>query len=290
MHSQILIAASLYAAVAIAAPCETSTARCPIVFDGRIPINTELTAFDEDNDFFDSQNVLGVGLKFSELLGFPEINGSRFDGEEFKPLEVSINDNSIFNNQTGFRRTGLLFKGNNGKEGDPSIVGVKTLHWSVKQNPQRAFNRSHEYLTVFHETADFSGNQFNFLAGTLIAGVPEGATENDPDTWKILDRTNREIFSTAIDETEWQNFAVTMDFEQNTLQVFTSTGTEPLTPASEPVANDNSGGGQFQIGILKKPTDAQDVAKDGFQEAGIDESQIYGGIFVEDSADECISL
>jgi hypothetical protein len=54
--------------------------------------------------------------------------------------------------------------------------------------------------------------------------------------------------------------------------------------------NDNSGGGQFQIGLLKKPTNTTSVVWDGYQEAGIDEGQIYGGLFVEDSAGGCISL
>ena len=43
--------------------------------------------------------------------------------------------------------------------------------------------------------------------------------------------------------------------------------------------------------MLKKPTDAAgDITKNGFQEAGIDEGIIFGGIFQEDSADGCVSL
>jgi len=57
------------------------------------------------------------------------------------------------------------------------------------------------------------------------------------------------------------------------------------------VANDNSGFGQFQMGMLKKPTgDTSDVVNKGTQEAGINEGQIYGGIFLEDSANGCVSL
>lgn len=47
---------------------------------------------------------------------------------------------------------------------------------------------------------------------------------------------------------------------------------------------------QYQIGMLKKPTDTDDVVNSGFQETGISEGQIYGGIFLEDSADGCVSL
>lgn len=53
--------------------------------------------------------------------------------------------------------------------------------------------------------------------------------------------------------------------------------------------NDNSGGGQFQIGMAKKPTETTSVVFDGYQEKNLDEGQIYGGIFIEDSRNGCIS-
>jgi Glycoside hydrolase 131 catalytic N-terminal domain len=51
-----------------------------------------------------------------------------------------------------------------------------------------------------------------------------------------------------------------------------------------------AGGGQFQLGILKKPTGTSDVANAGFQSPNLNEGQIYGGLFVEDSVDGCVSL
>lgn len=56
------------------------------------------------------------------------------------------------------------------------------------------------------------------------------------------------------------------------------------------MSDDLSGGGQFQMGMLKKPTGTTDVVNAGFQESRLNEGQIYGGIFVEDSAGGCISL
>ncbi|KAF2455169.1 hypothetical protein BDY21DRAFT_290310, partial [Lineolata rhizophorae] len=76
----------------------------------------------------------------------------------------------------------------------------------------------------------------------------------------------------------------------STIQVYYSTGYSPLAAVTQPIPNDNGGGGQFQIGILKKPTETESVVNDGYQESGIFEGQVYGGIFVEDSADGCISL
>lgn len=63
---------------------------------------------------------------------------------------------------------------------------------------------------MWHEAGDYSSNQFNFQAGTLIGRE----TEDEPDTWKVLDRTNKLIWSTPMETGVWQNFAITLDFEE----------------------------------------------------------------------------
>jgi len=62
-----------------------------------------------------------------------------------------------------------------------------------------------------------------------------------------------------------------------------------LEAVTEALPNDNSGGGQYQIRMAKKPTETIGVVYDGFQESNIHEGQIYGGIFIEDSSGGCIS-
>jgi hypothetical protein len=44
--------------------------------------------------------------------------------------------------------------------------------------------------------------------------------------------------------------------------------------------------------VFKLPTGPLgiDVVHSGFQESGINEGLIYGGIFIEDSADGCVTL
>lgn len=77
----------------------------------------------------------------------------------------------------------------------------------------------------------------------------------------------------------------------STMQVFYSSADEQLKNVTEPFHNENSGGGQLQLGIAKKPTETETVVWDGYQESiRQGEGQIYGGIFVEDSRDRCISL
>ena len=81
-----------------------------------------------------------------------------------------------------------------------------------------------------------------------------------------------------------------MNHTNSTLQVYYSKGDEPLRSVTKAVSNNNAGEGQYQFGILKKPTGTDDVVNSGYQESGIDEGQIYGGIFIEDSANGCVSL
>jgi len=59
-------------------------------------------------------------------------------------------------------------------------------------------------------------------------------------------------------------------------------------------ANDVSGRGEYHFGLLKKPTGEglTDITKQGYQESGINEGIIFGGIFEEnsDATLGCVSL
>ena len=201
-------------------PIATAQISCPIVFSGQIPKAAALTDFDSAaTSLFNPNNVKGND-KWSQILLFPaSADSARFDDAAAqKPLEVTINDRSIFKTQNGFRRAGLLFKDDTNTQG-PGNTGVKTLHWSVKQDPARPLNLTHEYLNVWHEAGDFSGNQFNFEAGTLIGQETAGPA----DTFKFLNRKNELIFQTPIDKTgKWQGFAVTLDFNQKYVPSFSA--------------------------------------------------------------------
>ncbi|KAF2851595.1 glycoside hydrolase family 131 protein [Plenodomus tracheiphilus IPT5] len=258
---------------------------CPIVFDGRVPLNTTPQFFDTTppNNLFNPDNVKGNNLTFSQILKFPGGEPSRFDGTKFMAIEVTLSDLSIFKTQTGFRRVGLQFL-NDAGDGEGG-KGVKTLHWSVKQDPTRPLNLTHEYLNVWHEAADFSNNQIQFQAGTLI-----GKSAADKNNFKILDRDGKQLFSVPIDQKQWQNFATKLDFVNNEVTIFYSVGNAPLQSVVAPQAINLAGLGQFQMGMLKKPTGTDDVVNSGFQSPNLNEGQIYGGLFLEDSVDGCVSL
>ncbi|KAK0656727.1 hypothetical protein B0T16DRAFT_315696 [Cercophora newfieldiana] len=264
----------------------TGTVKCPIVFDGRVPSATVATDFDSyGTSKFNAEYVKGKELKWSDIIKFPETANARFDADgTHKAFEVTISDKSIFQTQNGFRRAGLQFQGDP-NTGSPGSTGQKTIHFSLKWDAARALNLSHEYLLVWHEASDYSANQFNFEAGAIL-----GQSSLARDTYKVLDRQNKQIWSTPIDKTAWQNFAITLDFSKNTLQVYYSKGDEPLKSVTSAISNNNAGAGQYQIGILKKPTGTSDVVNSGFQSRNLNEGLIYGSLFLEDSASSCVSL
>lgn len=290
MHHTTTLLALALAPLASAAACLTprgsGSVKCPLIFDGRLPKAAVATEFDSySTSKFNAEYVKGKELKWSDIIKFPEVTTSRFDNDTLnKPFEVTISDKSIFNNQNGFRRAGLQFQGDTNNN-SPGSTGQKTLHFSLKWDATRGLNTSHEYLLVWHEAADYSANQFNFEAGAIL-----GQSGLAKDTYKVLDRKNKQIWSTPIDKTAWQNFAITLDFAKNTLQVYYSKDDEPLKSVTSAVSNDNSGQGQYQIGILKKPTGTSDVVNSGFQSKNLNEGLIYGGLFLENSASSCISL
>lgn len=208
--TSLLLALGATAVAAI--PYETRSpssgaVQCPVVLEGRIPASAALTDFDVDNVLFNYGYTKGNNLSWSDILLFPEVANSRFDNASYKSVEVTISDESIFQKQYGFRRAGLLFV-NDTNEGSPGYKGLKTMHWSVKQDSARALNLSHEYLNVFHESADYSGDQFMFQTGAMLA-YPDMPS----DTFKFFDRNATLLWSTPIDFEEWQNFAITLDID-----------------------------------------------------------------------------
>jgi len=200
----VLLSILLRASSTLASPYANIT--CPIVFDGRIPLHTPPTYFDTNNTLFSPDNVKGNNLTWSQILRFP-CHASRFDGTAFTAVEVTLSDQSIFQAQHGFRRAGLQFARDT--PAGEGARGVKTLHWSVRQDPARPLNLTHEYLNVWHETADYAHNQLQFQAGRLL-----GRNETRGDWFRVLDREGAELFAVPIAWEQWQNFAATLDYDR----------------------------------------------------------------------------
>lgn len=200
-----LAAPSLYPHISLRAPADN--VKCPLVLDGRVPTNLSKTptAFDTSNALFNPDYVKGNNLTWSQILKFPATEPSRFDGAAHSAVEVTISDASIFQKQYGFRRAGLQFAKDSPQ--DASDEGIKTLHFSVKQDPKRPLNLTHEYLNTWHEAADYSNNQIQFQVGTLIDNV-----SSKKNNFKFLDRAGKQIWGIPIDYKKWQNFAIKLDY------------------------------------------------------------------------------
>ena len=148
-----------------------------------------------------------MSLTHTESTLTPNI---QFDINATVSVEVTINDDSIFNDQTAFRRAELLPASNDGN--DDSTVGIKSIHFSVMKSDARPLNLSHEYQLAFLETADFSANQFVLKTGTILGMEDAGL---DPDTLFIFGNTNQNqlLFSTPFTAGVFHNFALTLDFD-----------------------------------------------------------------------------
>ncbi|KAF8851357.1 hypothetical protein BDZ45DRAFT_707934 [Acephala macrosclerotiorum] len=249
--------------------------KCPLQLDGRIPKDATLDTFDTSASPFNPQYVIG-GSSF--ILQFPTVNSSLFDANGNKALGVTISPTSIFQSQTGFRRSELLPSSNTGT--DPSIAGIKTIHFSIQKDTLRTLNISNEYQLFFLESNDYSTNQVVLKYGSIIGGNLNGV---DKDSLMVVGNVNSKpiplLYSTKFAPGTWHNFAITLNFNAGTTQAYYSKNNEPLASVSKAVSNVVSGQGEFHFGILKKPTGGgSDILKSGFQEGGINEGIVLGGL------------
>lgn len=203
---------------------------------------------------------------------------------KIKILTSWHSDASIFNNQVGFRRIGLS-PNQKAVANNISTKGVKTLHFSFATNPKKVLNLTHEYQIGWLESADYSTNQVVVKLGTILGDEKAGGKNI-----QVFSNLNgkpsgtKTLFTTPLTD-GWHNFAFTMDFDKNTIQTYYSADNDKLKAQGGVVPNDMSGDGEYQFGILKKPTDfaaKADITKNGFQEKGITEALRFGGIFMED--------
>jgi len=276
---------------AVAASAARAADGCTVAWDGRISSSAALTDFESSSSPYDPSFVYGENLEWSSILDFPSSNAtSLFDKAGHKAVEVTISDESIFapsadNRQTGFRRAELLPDG-----GDAIVTGIKTLHFSIQADAARPLNYSHEYQLVFVETADYSTNQLVLKTGTILTGSPNVATNVLQLQGTQASSQPQTIFTSDFTPGTWYNYGIVLDFDQNTVEVLFSEGSAPLVSKTSPTSNDLSGKGQWHFGLLKKPTgQVSDITKQGYQESGINEGVIFGGIFFEDSSSGCVS-
>ncbi|KAF8895243.1 hypothetical protein BD779DRAFT_1498361 [Infundibulicybe gibba] len=220
----------------------------PIIYDGRVPFATKNSALDTSSDPF-----LTVYSEFlGHLIAPTPLWNQRLIPFLSVPTEqvisITIDNSSVFipgsgPPQTGFRRTELI----------------------AQQNG------SHTELNTLMETGPSDGSH--------VFGIQLGSPFTNP-TGALPPRSCFEqLFVTPFLPGVWHNFAIEVDWDNRTLQVFYSINGKKLSPVTKILSNPTTqlgiaGQGDFHFGILKLPlvdekdsvADQGDVVHHGVQE------------------------
>lgn len=197
-----------------------------------------------------------------------------------KSISVTIDNTSIFvpgssTPQYGFRRTELIAQnatgGDRGAFVDALESGNTTFHFSIKADTARPLNYTHEYQIVFIEPSDGSHvfgvqlgaplhcpvlTELNVGVGSPFTNPTGPLPVKNARHFKVLDHAWNTLFHTQFLPHVWHNFAVRVDWDNLTLQVFYSVESLPLVPVTKVVDNLSvkkgpEGKGDFHIGVLK---------------------------------------
>ncbi|TDZ31338.1 hypothetical protein C8035_v005955 [Colletotrichum spinosum] len=251
--------------------------------DGRIKADATPESFNVLESVFKSAVVKGDGLKFSDVITFPKVDASLFDkATNTKAFAINIDDKSVFvpkggEAQSNIRRADLL-PSIRSQANDVAVTGVRTMHFSIQRDATKPLNLTHDYQVFNLESKDFSFHQIDVRTGAEN-GKEIAIFGNSKTTGGAP-----KIFSTPFGEGKFENFAIKMDFTANTVQVFHSTGNDPLKQVTEPVKNDLAGLGEYHFSLQKNPVGQSP------QPAGIKEAVIFGAIFMEDSTSNPVTL
>ncbi|ORX97856.1 hypothetical protein BCR34DRAFT_496557 [Clohesyomyces aquaticus] len=283
-HRHIILCTTLL----LIASCDAS---CGSTFDGRVPPNATKALFSSARSPFNPKYVLGQNVSWDQIVTFPESEPSIFDRPvRAKPIEIEISDASVFKSssegaETALRRAELLVNNR------PSTVsGKRTWFLSLRTSPDRPLNYTHEYVLAFHEAADYQADFWSLKTGYPMTGS-YGEIEGrvlyiQGYKWATPVQT---FFVAPFFPDTWHNFGLYLDYDDNQLQVFYSTADDPLTLVTPLLPNNLSGKapttlGETHIGIQKKPVGANltNFLYEGYQERGINEGLILGGIWQMD--------
>ncbi|UQC76763.1 uncharacterized protein CLUP02_18278 [Colletotrichum lupini] len=249
--------------------------------DGRIKADATPENFNVLESVFKSAVVKGDGLVFSDIITFPEGQASLFDkATNTKAFAINIDDKSVFvpkggEAQANIRRADLL-PSIRSQLNDVAVTGVRTMHFSIQRDATKPLNVTHDYQVFNLESKDFSFHQIDVRTGADNGN--EIAVFGNSKTTPAA-----KIFSTPFGEGQFENFAIKMDFNANTVQVFHSTANDPLKQVTEPIA-DLAGLGEYHFSLQKNPVGT------ATQPTGIKEAIIFGGIFMEDSTSGTVTL
>lgn len=184
---------------------------CKVALDGRL---TYITAadFDTRKSPFLRDYAKPDDTTWSQIINFPSVPPAVFDHKiGGKPFQININENSLYEEQKAVRRAGLVIDPKGFLADREAQNGVKTFHWSVRQPYGQQLNFNHEYMNVFHVNKDEDVFNFRVVIGKMIAW--REAQPAPVTSWKFVNVKNEGIWSIDILYGAWQNFAVTLNFQ-----------------------------------------------------------------------------
>jgi len=215
-------------------------------------------------------------------------------------VRITIDNTSVFlpgnnaaNAQFGFRRTELIAQSPNRSAFE---IGTTVFHVSIKEDPCRPLNYTHEYQIVFIEPDDGT-HVFEVQLGTPFSKTTATSLDPTARNLKIRDHALNLLYQTPFKSNTWHNIAVQVDWESRTLAVLYSADDSSLKSVTGVVDNNSTasgtlGQGDYHWGVLKmplvnpndSPENQADVVHHGIQE-GTTEALLYSGVFVEDVSD-----
>ncbi|EFP82499.1 hypothetical protein PGT21_020753 [Puccinia graminis f. sp. tritici] len=212
-------------------------------------------------------------------------------------IQLEIRDDSIFipggnsaNAQHGFRRTDV----NPAIDKTTTLTGITTWYQTIRLDSKAPLVLTHGYLFASIEVP--SGDHiFDIFGGSdFDAQNTDHKPSSNSETIRVRDFKTKTLLSLPLKYDQNYNFAVTVDWDANTLTVYSSIGAEPLKMAGGPMPNDAKAmspefkqKGEYHIQLIKFPLadskDPVDKRSDtphfGFQEPIKKEHVFFSNVF-----------
>ncbi|KAA1118968.1 hypothetical protein PGT21_011724 [Puccinia graminis f. sp. tritici] len=212
-------------------------------------------------------------------------------------IQLAIRDDSIFipggnpaNAQHGFRRTDV----NPAIDKATTLTGITTWYQTIRLDSKAPLVLTHGYLFASIEVP-VSDHIFDIFGGSNFdpQNTDHKPTSNS-QTIRVRDFNTKTLLSLPLKYDQDYNFAVTVDWTQNTLTVYSSIGNQPLQKAGGPFPNDPKAmspefkqKGEYHIQLIKFPlADAKvpvakrlDTPHFGFQEPIKQEHVTFSNVY-----------
>ncbi|WAR55895.1 hypothetical protein PtB15_6B639 [Puccinia triticina] len=205
-------------------------------------------------------------------------------------LEIQIRDDSIFAptgglQQDGFRQTDVL----------PAINKATTLSGTIRLDSRAPLALAHGYLLASIELP-VGDHVFDIFTGSDFDSQNTAHTpSSNHQTIRVRDLSANTLYSVPLSYNQAYNFAITVDWNSNTLTVYASSGNSPLSKVAGQVRNDpkvlasaNRGTGEYHLQIIKFPlpnpqdpvSQRSDVPHHGIREPIRSEAAFFSKVFV----------